>query len=237
MKWRLTDADRIEVREPCSVAWDSMSGDDRVRFCRECSKQVYDFSRMTRVEIERLLIAADGRLCARFSGRADGTIETADSLNGAFATRRRVPLRVSAALSAVLSLCASAFAQSPANTAEPQKQRLPYTLRRDHGRKDQPRATTTELHGTIFDLVGAVIARATITLVNEVSKKKYTAMSDDEGTYHISNVAPGTYKFQAQSIGFTTFTKSRLDLKAGGEVRLDATLRVSIMGEVVIIKK
>jgi hypothetical protein len=232
----LTDLDRIDVRKPCSVAWDSMSGDDRTRFCRECNKQVYDFSRMTRGEIENLIARESGQFCARFSRRTDGTIETADSLTGSVASRRRVPLRVSTALSAVLSLCASAFAQSPTNPAEPQKQRPPYVLRRDHERKEQPHVTTTELHGTIFDPTNAVIAQALVKLINQTSKKEYTATTNDDGTYHIANVASGTYAFQAQSTGFRTFTKSRLDLKAGEEVRLDATLQASIMGEVIIVK-
>ena len=34
--------DAIHVASPCSASWDAMSGDERARFCSQCSQFVYD---------------------------------------------------------------------------------------------------------------------------------------------------------------------------------------------------
>jgi hypothetical protein len=33
--------ERIEIRTPCPMDWDLMDGNDRVRFCDRCKKNVY----------------------------------------------------------------------------------------------------------------------------------------------------------------------------------------------------
>lgn len=68
----------LDVPNPCSVPWDSMRGDDRVRFCRQCDKHVYHLSNMTRPEAERLVAEHEGELCVQFYRRRDGTVVTAD---------------------------------------------------------------------------------------------------------------------------------------------------------------
>ena len=70
--------DLIHVASPCPANWDEMSGDDRVRFCKQCSKSVYKLSEMTRAEAEAFVQNHEGRLCAQFYRRADGTVLTAD---------------------------------------------------------------------------------------------------------------------------------------------------------------
>ena len=49
----------MRISRPCSVEWDSMSGDDRARFCRECDRQVYNLSLLTRDEIGSLVPRRD----------------------------------------------------------------------------------------------------------------------------------------------------------------------------------
>ena len=55
-----------------------MEGDDRVRFCGECRKNVYNLSALPRAEAERLLQEREGNLCVRLYKRADGTVMTTD---------------------------------------------------------------------------------------------------------------------------------------------------------------
>jgi hypothetical protein len=55
-----------------------MVGDERVRFCRKCSKNVYNLSAMSRAEAEDLVRGKEGNLCARMVQRSDGTVMTAD---------------------------------------------------------------------------------------------------------------------------------------------------------------
>jgi hypothetical protein len=81
--------DRVRVASPCSVPWASMTGDERVRYCGLCEKNVYNLSSLTRQDAENLIIEKQGRLCIGYYQRADGTILTADCPVGLAAVRRK----------------------------------------------------------------------------------------------------------------------------------------------------
>jgi hypothetical protein len=81
--------DRVGVASPCSADWERMAGDDRVRFCSQCRLHVYNLSAMTRDEAAHLIQTTQGRLCARFYRRADGTVLTRDCPVGLRAARAR----------------------------------------------------------------------------------------------------------------------------------------------------
>ena len=93
--------DSIRVATPCKASWDDMVGDDRVRHCAGCDKDVFNLSAMTRDEAEALIRERLGNLCGRYYRRANGTIITSDCTVGIAQRRRR---RVMAAgLAAVLA--------------------------------------------------------------------------------------------------------------------------------------
>src|SRR5579859_2564175 len=48
--------DQVKVASPCNASWDDMIGDDRVRFCLKCDKNVFNLSAMPREDAERLLL-------------------------------------------------------------------------------------------------------------------------------------------------------------------------------------
>ena len=95
--------DHVTVAAPCSVGWENMAGDERVRFCGQCSLNVYNLSGMTKREAERLVVQSEGRLCARFYRRADGTMLTKDCPVGLRALRKRAARVATAIASAALS--------------------------------------------------------------------------------------------------------------------------------------
>jgi hypothetical protein len=86
---RLPVLDNLSVAAPCKADWNEMTGDERVRFCGQCDKNVYNLSGMTRAEAEALLVAEEGKLCVRYFRRADGTVLTADCPDGLRRRRRR----------------------------------------------------------------------------------------------------------------------------------------------------
>jgi hypothetical protein len=88
--------DDVRVASPCYARWDEMAGDDRVRFCGSCRKNVYDLSNMSRGEAEALVRGAEGRLCVRFYRRADGTLLTQNCPVGLAAARQRLAIIVTA---------------------------------------------------------------------------------------------------------------------------------------------
>jgi hypothetical protein len=67
-----------------------MEGDDRVRHCEACKKNVYNLSGMTRSEAEALVTGSEGRVCVRFYRRPDGTMLTQNCPVGVMAIRKRM---------------------------------------------------------------------------------------------------------------------------------------------------
>jgi hypothetical protein len=91
--------DDVRIASPCKASWDDMVGDDRVRFCGQCAKNVYNLSALSRDAAEALLRAADARqadsgegVCVRLYRRADGTVLTADCPDGVRRKKRRLAL-------------------------------------------------------------------------------------------------------------------------------------------------
>jgi len=96
----------IKVASPCSANWEEMYGTERRRMCGQCNMNVYNLSAMTRDEAERLIINTEGRLCARFYRRPDGTILTKDCPVGWKAAKQRVRKIWSAAAGLILTFLA-----------------------------------------------------------------------------------------------------------------------------------
>lgn len=70
--------DEVQVASPCHVSWDNMIGTQRIRYCHQCRRNVYNLSAMGREEAETLVQGHEGRMCIRFFRRSDGTMLTQD---------------------------------------------------------------------------------------------------------------------------------------------------------------
>ena len=68
--------DLIEMPIPCTVPWESMQGDDKVRHCNQCNQKVYHLSNMSKEEAEELIRSKEGKMCARVYRRPDGSVVT-----------------------------------------------------------------------------------------------------------------------------------------------------------------
>ena len=105
--------DRVNVAAPCHVSWDSMKGDERVRFCGDCSQNVFNLSSMSRDEATEFVKKAQGlgeRVCVRFYRRADGTMLTSDCPVGVRRRRRRRIIGGAVMALSALGLGTAAFA-------------------------------------------------------------------------------------------------------------------------------
>ncbi len=96
----------VRVAAPCRADWERMRGNERVRFCDQCSMNVYNLTNMTRKDAEALITSTEGRLCVRYYNRADGTILTDNCPVGLRALKRRVSGFSRAVVSSVLSFFA-----------------------------------------------------------------------------------------------------------------------------------
>ena len=74
----MTQRLHLRIASPCTAPWENMDGDARVRFCRECNRNVYNLSAMSETEAHTLVAEREGRMCVRFYQRRDGTVLTTD---------------------------------------------------------------------------------------------------------------------------------------------------------------
>jgi predicted nuclease with TOPRIM domain len=52
--------ENLRIASPCKADWSQMVGDDRVRFCGQCNKNVYDLSGMRRDEATAMIRERSG---------------------------------------------------------------------------------------------------------------------------------------------------------------------------------
>src|SRR5215470_11348444 len=102
--------DQLKIVSPCSTDWDQMSGDEKRRFCVECDKFVYNFSQMTRQQVEAIVSIHQGQMCARITRRPDGSLLTLETSPCHPVVARRASPVVNATLAAILGLSVPANA-------------------------------------------------------------------------------------------------------------------------------
>lgn len=67
---------RIVIDAPCKVGWDEMDGDEKVRFCGQCKKNVHNLSTIPTRELEEVLKRRKIEpTCVIMSRREDGSVK------------------------------------------------------------------------------------------------------------------------------------------------------------------
>jgi hypothetical protein len=225
--------DHVTVPSPCTEDWDSMSGNEQVRFCSHCSSSVHNLSEMTRREAIALVRKSQGRLCVRYYRSPDATVQTLPP----HSIKRRVSRLAAGAFTATLSLSASALAQTP-TTAEPSRSESAQIVSgRDTAVPDVQTGPQVGLSGTVVDPQEAVVPGAAVTLVDEKTQQEYTTRTDDEGVFQFQALPAGSYKLKAESPGFLTKEIDGLALQPNEERRLALALEIggALGGAMVIV--
>jgi hypothetical protein len=79
--------------------------------------------------------------------------------------------------------------------------------------------------GTITDQSGAVIAGATVSIIDTERGLARTLTTDQAGEFNAPTLIPGTYTVRVQAKGFQTVNRENVLLEVGQEVRVDLTPR------------
>ncbi len=87
-------------------------------------------------------------------------------------------------------------------------------------------ATDSVIVGTVTDATGAAIPAAKVTATNTLTNVKYDTVSNMDGEYRLNNVPIGTYNVSASKAGFTTGTKSGVQLDLNRTASVNVTLAV-----------
>ncbi|HEV2136084.1 MAG TPA: carboxypeptidase-like regulatory domain-containing protein [Terracidiphilus sp.] len=82
------------------------------------------------------------------------------------------------------------------------------------------------ISGTVTDATGAVVVGAKLQLQNTNTKDTRLETSDQNGSYHFTNLLPGTYEISASAAGFKDFLQTAMTLNANTAAIVDIHLEV-----------
>lgn len=218
--WKRRDPiENVRIATPCSMSWERMEGDERVRHCTSCDLNVYNFAAMTRAEIRELLLRSEGRICGRLYRRADGTLLTKDCPRGIRALQQRVSRFASAMMATLLSFTALATGCA---TDLSEKADSQVTL------ESEPLAAPQHavFEGTVVDHTGTPIPGVTVVLRNETAKSEIAVVSDTNGAFAIGSWTEGLYRVEAQLDGFRPAVAEHVELKQNASTRAHVVLRL-----------
>jgi ankyrin repeat protein len=220
----------VTIPTPCSADWNSMIGNDQVRFCEHCNLDVHNLSRMTRSQAQRLVARANGRLCVRYHHDAAGRPLTLPVGQKLHRIGRRVSRLAAGAFTATLSVT-SAVAQQSENLQS-------VNLNQAHASQTSTRFNlNSSIAGTITDQNGAVIPGATISLWSVQSEGAALYVSTDfSGQFKIESLESGVYKLRIEAPGFAAQDEIVVYLQPNGAARVDRSLSVATIEETVEVQ-
>lgn len=218
--------DMVRVPRPCAVSWESMGGTGQSRACSICDRRVYDLAEMATCEAEALLARGDERLCVRLSLAADGKVVTADRVPVYSARQRPLTGLSVAALAAFLglSLPRVTIAASQPIAQERQSPDSQQTMRARGG----------TLAGRVLNDFGEGFPEALVIALSESNGREFTVHPEGDGRYRLA-LPQDTYLVSVECPGFPTYAVRGLRIASRRTSRVDATLRIPVLGEVVTI--
>ncbi|MEP6637576.1 MAG: ankyrin repeat domain-containing protein, partial [Acidobacteriota bacterium] len=211
--------EKIQIENPCTADWDSMSGNDQVRFCEHCSLSVQDLSQMTAKRAMRLVVESRGRLCVRYH-RPVIVPATLHRIG------RRASQIAASAFTAALTV-SSAVASQPTQSDSSGRHQTQLSEIAQSSLLETKSAYFGSISGAILDTAGAVVPGATITLGNESSNYLLGTTSDSEGRYTFEQLDPGVYRLTIERSGFSRGEIPQILLAENGLQHIDHTLQVA----------
>src|SRR5215212_4982837 len=97
-------------------------------------------------------------------------------------------------------------------------------------------SVSTRINGTVKDSAGATVPQARITLTDTATKDQKAVVSNEEGTFVITDVRPGTYNLTVEGTGFKKLQVSNVVVHVDTPVVLNGlTLEAGAIAETVSI--
>jgi hypothetical protein len=96
------------------------------------------------------------------------------------------------------------------------------------------RTTTGTVTGKIVDSSGAVLPGVTLTLTSPEALGQFSAVTDAQGMYRVTNLPPATYDVRAELAGFGTMIRKET-VRLNAVTEIDFTLSVGSVAETVTV--
>jgi len=94
-------------------------------------------------------------------------------------------------------------------------------------------SSVSNIVGHVTDSTGAVIAGATVHVVNQATAAERTGVTNSGGDFSIPNLPPATYELRVEKAGFKTTTIPALELLVGKDADESIVLTVGAANETV----
>jgi hypothetical protein len=218
--------DSIEVETSCLQSWNKMRGNDQIRFCEHCTKDVHNLSAMTRKQARKIIAQSNAAICVRYIRRPDGRIQTVKNTLHQITRQTGIAAGI---LGTSLSVSVLAYAQTPADTNQTANSQ---TIETNAQKSDTP---VGAISGTITDPNDAVIPLAVIIISSEETNFYQIANANQEGFYKFKNVPSGTYKWRAEASGFEHKEIAHISVSESVEETQNAQLAIQIVQTEVVI--
>jgi Carboxypeptidase regulatory-like domain len=96
--------------------------------------------------------------------------------------------------------------------------------------------TNGTIQGTVLDAAGAVVAGASVTVVNDDTAYTRTETSGGNGNYAFPDLSPGRYHIRVTKDGFKTEEQQGIELHVGSAVVINVKLTVGTVTEVMKVE-
>jgi hypothetical protein len=94
---------------------------------------------------------------------------------------------------------------------------------------------TGAIGGTVTDVTGAVIPNAAVRVESIDGNNTMSETTKDDGTYVVSDLAPGFYKVRIDAKGFQSFSLTDVHVSSSALTKVDVMLRVGTASETVTV--
>src|SRR4029079_19752239 len=95
---------------------------------------------------------------------------------------------------------------------------------------------TAQISGTVKDQSGAVLPGVEVTVTPTGTTASPTAVTNETGSYVLSNLPIGPYRLEAGLPGFRTYIQNGIILQVNGNAVVNATLEVGQVSETVEVQ-
>jgi outer membrane receptor protein involved in Fe transport len=95
---------------------------------------------------------------------------------------------------------------------------------------------SANLTGTVKDTSGGVLPGVTISARNVATNETRTVVTENDGLYRLASLPRGTYEVKAELQGFKTLSQANVQLTVGDTVRLDFTMNLGTVAEVIEVQ-
>jgi hypothetical protein len=222
--------DSINVKSPCSESWDEMKGNNEVRFCSHCAKDVHDISAMTRAKAEKLVKDSNGKLCVRYVKSPTGKVITAPPK---LTQIKRQTAFAAGILATSLTLSTIAYSQGEPIILKTTSKQNEGTETRNYKSEKQ----ISMISGTVTDSNEAVVVGAKVILRDINSQKTRQTQTGENGFYQFAKVETNVYILEIESPGFKKFVLENIIFSEGDKIEKSVVLEVgATVGEVIFIE-